>query len=70
MIAEYDPEEMDGSRIVGTSKADGYKYLLEDGGWFLIRFSGTEPLLRVYTETTSAARVDRILDAAKQAAGL
>ncbi len=70
LIAEYDPEEMDGSRIVGTSKADGYKYLLEDGGWFLIRFSGTEPLLRVYTETTSAARVDRILDAAKQAAGL
>ena len=70
LIAEYDPEEMDGSRIVGTSKVDGYKYLLEDGGWFLIRFSGTEPLLRVYTETTSAARVNRILDAAKQAAGL
>ena len=40
---------------------DGYKFVMDDGGWLLIRFSGTEPLLRVYTETTDQAAVQTIL---------
>ena len=70
LIAAYRPKVMDGSRVVSHSAVDGFKYSLEDGSWFLIRFSGTEPLLRVYTETTTAPRVDRILAAAAGAAGL
>ncbi|MEZ4613680.1 MAG: hypothetical protein R2838_26135 [Caldilineaceae bacterium] len=35
---------------------DGYKFVMDDGGWLLIRFSGTEPLLRAYTETTGRRR--------------
>ena len=35
---------------------------MEDGGWLLIRFSGTEPIIRVYCETTHEERVDDILD--------
>ena len=70
LIVAYRPEVMDGSRVVSHSSVDGFKYSLEDGSWFLIRFSGTEPLLRVYTETTTAPRVDRILAAAAAAAGL
>ncbi len=69
-IAGYRPNVMDGSQVVEFSAADGLKYSLEDGSWFLIRFSGTEPLLRIYTETTSAARAERILAAAAAAAGL
>ena len=34
---------------------------MDDGGWLLVRFSGTEPLLRVYTETTDQAAVPAIL---------
>jgi hypothetical protein len=38
---------------------DGYKFVMDDGGWLLMRFSGTEPLLRVYTETTDSGRRGR-----------
>ena len=47
---------------------DGYKFIMDDGGWLLIRFSGTEPLLRVYTETTDQAAVDGILADGKKLA--
>lgn len=37
-----------------------------DDGWFLIRASGTEPVLRITTDATSAATADRLLDRAEQ----
>jgi phosphomannomutase len=43
---------------------------LEDGGWLLIRFSGTEPLIRIYTETTNQQKVQQILAAGRELAGL
>jgi phosphomannomutase len=49
---------------------DGYKFVMEDGGWLLVRFSGTEPLIRVYTETTQGDRVDAILRDGQKLAGL
>ena len=49
---------------------DGYKFLMEDGGWLLVRFSGTEPLIRIYTETTSKERVAAILADGQKLAGL
>jgi alpha-D-glucose phosphate-specific phosphoglucomutase len=56
-----DPPEVGGLKVTGVNKLDGYKYSLEDGGWLLIRFSGTEPLVRVYCETTQSDRVKAIL---------
>ncbi|MBA2717777.1 MAG: phosphoglucomutase/phosphomannomutase family protein [Chloroflexi bacterium] len=41
-------------RTVALDTNDGYKFFLADGTWLLIRTSGTEPLVRVYTEATSA----------------
>ena len=38
-----------------STPSDGFKFFLADGSWLLIRASGTEPLVRVYTEATSAA---------------
>jgi len=40
---------------------DGFKFWLDDGSWLLVRFSGTEPLIRVYAEATSAEERDAIL---------
>ncbi|RMH64642.1 MAG: phosphoglucomutase/phosphomannomutase family protein [Cyanobacteria bacterium J003] len=45
---------------------DGYKFHLADGGWLLIRFSGTEPLLRLYCQGKTPEQVQRILQWASQ----
>jgi phosphomannomutase len=58
------------ARVVRFSGYDGYKYYTEDGGFLLIRFSGTEPIVRVYTETTRQDLVPAILDAGLEIAGL
>ena len=49
---------------------DGFRFIMEDGGWLLIRFSGTEPIVRVYCETTQQDRVKAILDDGLKLAGL
>ncbi len=69
-VEEARPERIAGFRVTGINTMDGYKYLLEDGGWLLIRFSGTEPIIRVYTETTREDAVQAILDEGLKLAGL
>jgi len=48
----------------------GYKYVLADGSWLLFRSSGTEPLVRLYAEAGSPERVQELLQAGKEMAGL
>jgi phosphomannomutase len=48
-------------RIIRTSQTDGFQFFLDDGSWLLIRFSGTEPLVRIYSEGDSPENVDAIL---------
>jgi phosphomannomutase len=55
---------------VDRNEIDGTKFMLDDGSWLLIRFSGTEPLLRIYTETTSEDRVARMLSTGRALAGM
>jgi alpha-D-glucose phosphate-specific phosphoglucomutase len=57
------PDQVAGLRVVRKDTTDGYKFILEDGGWLLIRMSGTEPLMRVYCETGREALVQPLLDA-------
>ncbi len=64
------PERIGGLRVVDRLTVDGFQYLMEDGGWLLIRFSGTEPILRIYCETTHEARLDDILADGERIAGL
>ncbi len=50
------PTELAGepvTRTVALDTNDGFKFFVEDGSWLLVRFSGTEPLVRVYTEATT-----------------
>ena len=64
------PSEIAGMRVTGTNTIDGYLYNLEGGGWLLVRFSGTEPLMRIYTEVASQDLVARVLAAGKELAGV
>ncbi len=43
-------DEICGFKVTGYNKTDGHKYFLTDGSWILFRFSGTEPVLRIYAE--------------------
>lgn len=49
-----------GHRVTGFNDLDGYKYRF-DGGWLLIRPSGTEPVLRIYCEADSPEKVENVL---------
>jgi phosphomannomutase len=48
--------------IVRREDLDGIKLYLGETGWVMLRASGTEPMLRVYSETNSPATTRRILD--------
>jgi phosphomannomutase len=69
-ILAANPATIGGLGVTGLDTTDGFKFGLADGGWLLIRFSGTEPILRVYCETTDAARVQPILEDGLRIAGL
>jgi phosphomannomutase len=49
-------KEVLGKEVVKINDSDGYKFILADGTWLLLRLSGTEPKLRVYSETPSKKR--------------
>jgi phosphomannomutase len=64
------PESLGGIKVTGKDTTDGYKFNLADGGWLLVRFSGTEPLIRVYCETMSGDRVQALLQDGMKVAGI
>jgi alpha-D-glucose phosphate-specific phosphoglucomutase len=59
------PEEVAGRDVADVVTLDGFKLLLSDGSWLLVRPSGTEPKMRVYAEASSRERVDTLLDAGR-----
>ncbi|NWG35878.1 MAG: phosphoglucomutase/phosphomannomutase family protein [Chloroflexi bacterium] len=70
MILEAKPETLGGLKVTELVTVDGFQFKLEDGGWLLIRFSGTEPIMRVYCETTHPDKVKAILDDGLKVAGI
>ena len=45
---------------------DGFKFFVADGSWLLVRTSGTEPLVRVYTEATSEKTREAMVEAGER----
>lgn len=64
-----EPDRLD-DRPVVKDTLDGFRFTFEDGAWLLIRASGTEPLLRIYAEADSMARVNRLLEQGRILAGV
>jgi phosphomannomutase len=64
------PSTLGGLKVTDIVTIDGHQFVMEDGGWLLVRFSGTEPIIRVYCETTHEDRVQAILEDGLHLAGL
>lgn len=58
-------KEVAGKSVVDCLAVDGYKYRLADDSWLLIRFSGTEPVLRLYCQAPTMVEVRKTLDWAR-----
>ncbi len=69
-ILKANPKTIGGLKVTSLVTLDGFQFKLEDGGWMLIRFSGTEPIMRVYCETTHKELVQQILQDGLKVAGL
>ncbi|MHC5832747.1 MAG: phosphoglucomutase/phosphomannomutase family protein, partial [Nostoc sp.] len=59
-------KEIGGLAVIDCQTIDGYKYRLADKSWLMIRFSGTEPVLRLYCEAPTIEQVHQTLAWAKQ----
>lgn len=70
MVRKADPKSIAGLKVTDLNTTDGFQFHLEDGGWLLVRFSGTEPKIRVYCETTHEDKVQQILKDGLKLAGL
>ncbi|HET7677440.1 MAG TPA: phosphoglucomutase/phosphomannomutase family protein [Candidatus Limnocylindrales bacterium] len=68
-LRERAPGELAGQPVMRSdplATGDGFKFFIADGSWLLVRFSGTEPLVRVYVETVSEEQMGVMLDAGEQ----
>ncbi len=55
---------VDHTQVLSTN--DGFKWFLADGSWLLVRASGTEPLVRVYTEASAPELRDALVEAGER----
>ncbi len=63
------PSEFAGQKVLKHITLDGHKFVLADGSWFAIRFSGTEPVVRLYLESSSKPSLERLRVAGKKLIG-
>lgn len=68
-LSSTPPVEIDNRAVTHTNFSDGFKFIFDNGDWLLIRPSGTEPVLRLYSEAHSQEQVERLLRAAVNIAG-
>jgi alpha-D-glucose phosphate-specific phosphoglucomutase len=63
---QQEPKEFFGRKVRQTVRTDGLKLLMEDGSWVCYRLSGTEPVVRVYSEARSPEGLEKLSAVAKQ----
>ncbi|MCY4454726.1 MAG: phosphoglucomutase/phosphomannomutase family protein [Chloroflexi bacterium] len=69
-VAAAEPSTIAGLTVTSKDTLDGYRFTLDGGWWLLLRFSGTEPLLRIYAEMPSAELVQAALREGRGIAGV
>lgn len=69
-LRDAEPQCLAGRRVERIDARDGYRFVLSGGYWALVRFSGTEPLLRVYAEGESPGAVQDLLSESRRLAGV
>ena len=62
-IGEAPPTQVADFEVTSVETLDGTKVIFQDESWLLLRQSGTEPVLRIYSEATSLEKVRMLLDA-------
>lgn len=63
---QADPREFAGRKVRQVVRTDGVKLVFDDGSWVCYRLSGTEPVVRVYTEARSQADLAKLSTAVRQ----
>jgi phosphoglucomutase len=63
---QLEPREFFGRKVQEVVRKDGIKLIFEDGSWVCYRLSGTEPVVRVYSEAGSESELEKLSAAAKQ----
>jgi phosphomannomutase len=63
---KFDPQEFCGRTVSEVVRTDGLKLVFEDGSWVCYRLSGTEPVVRVYSEARSERGLEKLSTAARQ----
>ena len=61
-----EPRELFGRKVAEVNRKDGLKLVFSDGAWICYRLSGTEPVVRVYSEARSTGDLNKLSAAAKQ----
>jgi len=69
-LETHEPKEVAGVKVERIRSDDGFKFYLADGSWVLLRASGTEPLVRIYSEAADQAAVEARLAALEDIVGL
>jgi phosphomannomutase len=69
-LTSIPPNTIAGVKVSKIDTTDGFRFLLDDDSWLLIRFSGTEPLVRIYAEAGSPEEVGNLLREGKRLTGL
>jgi len=64
------PDRIAGTKVTKLDITEGFRFFLGDESWLLIRFSGTEPLVRIYSESGSLERARLLLEEGKKLVGL
>ena len=61
-----DPRELGGRKVTSVVRTDGLKLILDDGSWVCYRLSGTEPVVRAYTEARNENEMQALRTAAEK----
>jgi len=65
-LKQRPPLKIANKNVVKMKTYDGIKFILEDSSWLLLRFSGTEPIIRIYAEASTDRGVKSLLEAGKR----